>query len=177
MRTTRNCTFLFVQHLRMASRMRFQNWKTVSPMCNHGCQKTFWNAMQTKQRLWLLGSEPNWLSSYLPSVTVAGVDVPVQTNPVRNLGAMFDSGITMSAQAASVIKSANYHLTNISRARKMHTTVAAKLAVHTLVTCRLDNCNSLLIGINKSLITRLQNVQRTFARIIVKRRKYDTITI
>ena len=33
--------FLFVQHLRMASRMRFQNWKTVSPMYNHGCQKTF----------------------------------------------------------------------------------------------------------------------------------------
>ena len=33
--------FLFVQHLRMASRMRVQNWKTVSPMYNHECQKTF----------------------------------------------------------------------------------------------------------------------------------------
>lgn len=39
--------------------------------------------------------------------------------PVRNLGVMFDNGVTMSAQAASIIRSANYHLTNISRARKM----------------------------------------------------------
>ena len=56
------------------------------------------------------------------------------------------------------------------------TTEAAKLDVHTLVTSRLDYCNSLLIGINKSLITRLQNLQRTSARIIVKRRKFDSIT-
>ncbi|XP_071849869.1 uncharacterized protein [Apostichopus japonicus] len=56
----------------------------------------------------------------------------------------------------------------------MLTTEAAKLAVHTLVTSRLDYCNSLLIGVNKSLITKLQNVQRTSARIIVKRKKYDS---
>ena len=67
----------------------------------------------------------------------------------------------------SIIRSANYHLTNISRARKMLTTEAAQLAVHTLVTSRLDYCNSLFTGINKSLITRLQNVQRTSARVIV----------
>ena len=43
----------------------------------------------------------------------------------------------------------------------MLTTDATKLAVHSLVTSRLDYCNSLLSGINKSLLTRLQNVQRT----------------
>ena len=123
----------------------------------------------------------NWFRAQLtkfnlPSVTVAGVDVPVQTNSVRNLRVMFDSGMTMSAHVASIIRSANYHLTNISRACKMLTAKAAKLAVHTLVTSRLDYCNSLLIGINKSLITRLQNVQRTSARIIVKRRKHDSVT-
>ena len=63
-----------------------------------------------------------------------------------------------------------------SRARKMLTTEATKLAVHTLVTSRLDYCNSLLIGITKSLETRLQNVQRTSDRIITKRRKFDSIT-
>ena len=58
----------------------------------------------------------------------------------------------------------------------MLTTEATKLAVHTLVTTRLDYCNSLLIGINKSLETRLQDVQRTSARVITKRRKFDSIT-
>ena len=67
----------------------------------------------------------------------------MQPYSFRNLGVMFDSGMKMSAQVASIIRSANYHLTNISRARKMLTTEAAKLAVHTLVTIKLDYCNSL----------------------------------
>ena len=89
---------------------------------------------------------------------------------------MFDPGMTMRPQVANIVRSANYHLTNISRARKMLTTEATKLAVHTLVTSRLDYCNSLLIGVSRSLITSLQNVQRTSARIIAKRAKYDSIT-
>ena len=89
---------------------------------------------------------------------------------------MFDTGMTMRPQVANVVRAANYHLTNISRARKMLTTEATKLAVHTLVTSRLDYCNSLLIGVSKTLITTLQNVQRTSARIIVKRAKYESIT-
>ena len=58
----------------------------------------------------------------------------------------------------------------------MLTTEATEIAVHTLVTSRLDYCNSLLIGINQSLQNKLQNVQRTSARIITKRRKFDSIT-
>ena len=89
---------------------------------------------------------------------------------------MFDPGMSMNAQVGSIVRSANYHLTNISRAQKMLTTEATKLAVHTLVTSKLDYCNSLLIGVNKTLLARLQNVQRTSARIIVNRRKYDSLT-
>ncbi|PIK43327.1 hypothetical protein BSL78_19820 [Apostichopus japonicus] len=103
-----------------------------------------------KTEVMVFGFRAQLVKFNLPSVTVAGVDVPVQTNPVRNLGVMFDSGMTMSAQVTTTIRSANYHLNNISRARKMLTTEAAKLAVHTLVTSRLDYCNSLLIGVNKS---------------------------
>ena len=45
------------------------------------------------------------------------------------------------------------------------TACCPKLAVHTLVTSRLDYCNSLLAGINRGLLKRLQNVQRTAARL------------
>jgi hypothetical protein len=113
---------------------------------------------------------------HLQSVKVAGVDVLVETKPVRNLGVMFDPAMTMSAQVSSIIKTANFYLTNIGRARRLLTVDATKLAVHTLVTSRLDYCNSLLIGISQKLKRRLNNVQRTAARLITKKRKFDSIT-
>ena len=58
----------------------------------------------------------------------------------------------------------------------MLTTNAIKLAVHTLITSRLDYCNSLLIGVNESLLKRLQNIQRTSARLVTRKRKYDPVT-
>jgi hypothetical protein len=112
----------------------------------------------------------------LPSIHISGVDVPVGSDPVRNLGVMFDPGMSMCAQVANITKAANFQLVNIGRARKMLTTEATQLAVHTLVTSRLDYCNSLLVGVSDTLLKRLENIQRTAARIITKKRKYDSIT-
>ena len=89
---------------------------------------------------------------------------------------MFDTGMTMSAQVSSVIRTANYHLVNIGRARKLLTEDATKMAIHSLVTSRLDYCNSLLVGISKKFHNKLQNVQRTSARLIFRKRKFDSIT-
>ena len=107
---------------------------------------------------------------------LADADVAVQSNPIRNLGVMFDTGMTMAAQVSNIVKSANFHLVNIGRARRLLTDDATKLAIHTPVTSRLDCCNSLLIGISLRLQRKLQNVQRTSARLITKRLKFDSIT-
>ena len=72
-------------------------------------------------------------------------DVAVQSNPIRNLGVMFDSGMTTAAQVSNIVKSATFHLVNIGRARRLLTDDATKLAIHTLVTSRLDYCNILTI--------------------------------
>ena len=98
------------------------------------------------------------------------------SKPIKNLGVMFDSHMSMSAQVANIIKTANFQLVNIGRARKLLTTNATKLAVHTLTTSSLDYCNSLLIGLNESLLKRLQNIQRTSARLVTRKRKYDPVT-
>ena len=107
---------------------------------------------------------------------LADADVAVQSNPIRNLGVMFDSGMTMAAQVSNIVKSDNFHLVNIGRARRLLKDDAAKLDIHTLVTSRLDYCNGLLIGISLRLQRKLQNIQRTSARLIIKRRKFDSIT-
>ena len=48
--------------------------------------------------------------------------------------------------------------------------------VHAFVSSRLDYCNSLLYGINDSLLKKLQAVQNAAARVTTKTRKFDHIT-
>ena len=91
-----------------------------------------------KTEVLVIGFRAQLAKSNLSSLKIAGVDVSVQANPVRNLGVMFDSGMTMSAQVSSIIKASNFHLTNIGRAHKLLTVETTKLAVHTLATSRLD---------------------------------------
>ena len=44
------------------------------------------------------------------------------------------------------------------------------------VTSRLDYCNSLLSGINKELLNRLESVLRSAARLVMRKRKFDLIS-
>ena len=83
---------------------------------------------------------------------IAGIDVVVQSNPVRNLGVMFDPGMTMATQVSNIVKSANYHLMNIRRARRLLTDDATKLAVHTLVTSRLERTPNVESDLARSVV-------------------------
>ena len=62
----------------------------------------------------------------------------------------YDPNMNMSAHVSKVIKSANYHLSNIEKIRKF----------------RLDFCNGLLFGITDELLCRLQKVQNNAARVV-----------
>ena len=48
----------------------------------------------------------------MSSITLNRVIVPVLSEPVGNLGAVFDPNMNMSAHVSKVIKSANYHVEN-----------------------------------------------------------------
>ena len=133
---------------------------------NEWMSQNFLKLNADKTEVIMLGFKSQLAKIHLPTVNIAGVDVPVRTDPVKNLGVMFDCGLTMASQVANITRSANFQLVNIRRARKMLTTESTKLAVHTLVTSRLDYCNSLLTGINITLLNRFEDVQRTAARLI-----------
>ena len=129
-----------------------------------------------KTEIMVIGSRVQLAKFMVTSISIGCINVPITRMPVRNLGVMFDSMLSMSCQVGQVIRSANYHLRNFNIVREMLTLDATKKLVHSLVTSRLDYCNSLLAGISTGLVDRIQLVQNTAARVVTRRKKYDHIT-
>ncbi len=108
-------------------------------------------------------------------VRIADSEVPT-TKSARNIGVFFDEHLGMDKQITSVVKSCVLHLKNIARIRQYIDQPACETLVHALISSRLDYANSLLFGLPKYQLTRLQRIQNIAARVVKKIRKYDHIT-
>ena len=75
-----------------------------------------------------------------------------------------------------VSKNAYYHLRNIASIRNTLYVDSAKALVHAFISSRLDYCNSLLYGLPKKSLDRLQRVQNMAARLITGTKITDHIT-
>ncbi len=67
-----------------------------------------------------------------------------------------------------------FHLGNIAKLHPMLTFVDAEKLVHAFVSSRLDYCNALLIGIRGKSLQKLQYIQNSAARILMRVCKYAT---
>ena len=95
---------------------------------------------------------------------------------MRNLGAWFDDQLTMAVNMTKICSAAFYHLHNIRRIRKYLSVDAATNLIHSFVSSRTDYCNSLLYGVPKCHIDKLQRVQNAAARLVVMQGKFCHIT-
>ena len=98
------------------------------------------------------------------------------SSKARNLGVIMDKHLSMGPYASSVCKSGHYHLRNLSQVRKYLDPSSCEKAVHAFVTSRLDFCNSLLAGVKKNSLLKLQRVQNAAAKVVTKKKKYDHVT-
>lgn len=113
----------------------------------------------------------------LPPITLQVGDASVtSTSKVRDLGVIFDGTMSMEEHVSSVVRSAYGQLCTIARIRRFLTPQATKSLVHAMVTSRIDYCNSLLYGLPKTLLNRLQQVQNACARVIMRIPKRQQIT-
>ena len=108
----------------------------------------------------------------LPSIKI-GTDIIKPTNKTRNIGVIFDNTVTMSFHINNIVKGAFYHLRNEAKIRKYINVTTAEVLVHAFINSKLDFCNSLLHGLNKYEINKLQSVQNATARVIACLSKFD----
>ena len=97
-------------------------------------------------------------------------------NKARNLGVVMDSDLNFSSHIKTVVKSAYYHLKNISRIKGLMSLQDLEKLVHAFIFSRLDYCNAVLTGLPKKTIRQLQLVQNAAARVLTNTRKVDHIT-
>ena len=77
-----------------------------------------------KTEIILFGSKKHLAELNIKSLSVT--DVSIASEPVRSLGAMFDSQLIMTPHVKSVVKKISFHLRNIGEARRLLTEDAPK---------------------------------------------------
>ena len=94
---------------------------------------------------------------------------------VRNLGVIFDKGMTMEKQVNKMCQNAYLNIRNLSKLRKSLDRDTIKTAVNSLVTPHLDYGNGLLYGVNSNLLKKLQVAQNSAVRLIERLKKHDSV--
>ena len=82
----------------------------------------------------------------------------------------------MRQQIISIVRICNYQLRILWSIRRFLDIEAAKTLAMCLIISRLDYCNSLFYGLPDVLLDKLQKVQNSAARFVLKIRKSDHIT-
>ena len=100
----------------------------------------------------------------------------VSSNSASNLGIIFDKCIKLDYHISSVCKSTYFHLRNIGGIRNILSNDACAQLIHSLVTVRLDYCNSILYGLPDNSLYRLQKIQNTVARILARLPRFSHIS-
>ena len=105
-----------------------------------------------------------------------GQSTVLPSKTCKNLGVAFDQHLDMHSQISAICRGVVYHLKRIGSIRSLLPDAAAAQLVHSLVTARLDYCNSLLYNLPDSQLNRLQRVQNIAARIVSKCPKFCHMT-
>ncbi len=123
----------------------------------------------------LLGNKPQVNKVVFDSVIIGESYISASAN-CTNLGAGFDSDMSMRHHVSLVCKSGYFHLRNIARIKKCLNYDALQTIIHALISSRLDYCNSLLAGVPACVRDKLQYLQNSAALLLSGTRKHEHIT-
>ena len=106
---------------------------------------------------------------------IGDTDIPFSTE-VTCLGVVFDQQLTFSGHIRRLSAKCIYHLRQLRVIRRTLTDDAAKTLMHAFITSRIDYCNSVFSRASSKHVRPPQSVLHAAGRLIVRRRKFDSIT-
>ena len=90
------------------------------------------------------------------------------TDVVKILGVSLDANLNLNAFVSKTVSSCNFHIRALRHVRSSLTQQCANIIACSLVNARLDYCNSLLFGTSRTNVIRLQRVQNSLARVVLR---------
>jgi len=129
-----------------------------------------------KTEFLVIGTRQQLSMININSIKIGDADV-VPESPIRNLGAWFDSTLSMEAHVTKTCSTGFYYLYNFKRIRRYLSRENMKTLIHAFISCRLDYCNSLMYGLPAYQLAKLQRVQNAAARLIFNESKFCHITL
>ena len=128
----------------------FQHSAIVNDLVNHVVSEEERDEILNRQELTPEGRFP----CRYPGCERSFWIIPIEA--VRNVGAIFDSTLSLVPQVNSLCKTASYHLRNIAHIRHLLSKESTEILVHAFVFSKLDYCNALLYGFPQCVIKKLQ---------------------
>jgi hypothetical protein len=100
------------------------------------------------------------------SVSFCG-NVLIDSMSCRNLGVIFDNQLSLKKHVSSVCQTSYLQIRQLRQIRSSLDINSATILANSLVSSRLDYCNSLFHALPDSTISRLQRIQNCLARVVL----------
>ena len=102
-----------------------------------------------------------------------GEEVIKSSKQDRNLGVGFDQCLDFKEHVKIACKSAFFRIRSIAKIRRNLSQSTTETIAHAFITSRWNYCNALLYGLPKYLISRLQLLQNSAARLVTSTRRQE----
>ena len=121
-----------------------------------------------KTRIIVFGNSSFLSSLNLPIIrSDNGELIPVRKT-ITHLGFELDCKVTYDRHVSLICSTMNYYLKNLRSIRKFMSSSTAETFVHSLITNRLDQCNSLFVGMSRANTSKLQVLQNSAMRLVLQ---------
>ena len=171
---TPSCTFLSLLQIQLLHALEILSNTFSDTLSWMNSNKLFLDP--SKNEFLLIGTKQQRLKfSQLTTLSLGNDIIPVSSS-ARNLGFIFDSDMSFTDQINSLSKSCHFHIRDICRTCHLLPLSAAAALANSLVSSKLDYCNSLCNGISQANLNKIQRIQNTLARVVTNTSKFEHIT-